>query len=367
MGPLEGIRIVEFAGIGAGPFAAMLLADMGAEVVRIDRKAAPAPRNTDVTLRGRRTVLLDLKLPASRDTALKLIEKSDGLIEAFRPGVMERLGLGPDTCLARNPRLVYGRMTGFGQTGPLAPAAGHDLNYLALAGALDAIGTQERPVPPLNLIGDFGGGALYLAFGIVCALLEARGSGQGQVVDAAMSDGAISLMSVFYALRDTGFMSGGRGGNLLDGGAHFYNTYETADGKWVAVAAIEPQFYERLLKCTGLAGPAPGAHMDRATWPRARAELAAIFKSKPRAAWDAIFAGADACYTPVLSMHDAPAHPHNLARRAFVERDGITQPAPAPRFSRTPGMVQSLPDDTGAQLADWGLSPGEIAALTSDL
>ena len=356
---------MEFSGLGAGPFAAMLLSDMGADVLRVERKDAHKPHVTEVTLRGRQAVALDLKQASSRDVALKLIEKADGLIEAFRPGVMERLGLAPDVCFARNPRLVYGRMTGFGQSGPLAQAAGHDINYIAISGALDAIGTKDGPVPPLNLVGDFGGGALYLAFGMVCAMLEARASGKGQVVDAAMSDGAISLMSVFYGLRDTGFTNGRRGENLLDGGAHFYSTYETADGKWIALGAIEPQFYKQLLERTGLSGPAVGAHMDRATWPAAKAELAAIIKAKTRAEWDAIFAGADACYSPVLSMTEAPGHPHNIARKAFVEIDGITQPAPAPRLSRTPGEVQGPPQapDNAAVLGDWGFTASEIAAL----
>jgi alpha-methylacyl-CoA racemase len=343
----------------------MLFSDMGAQVVRVERNGAPQPDATAVTLRGRPAVALDLKQPNACDIALKLIERADGLIEAFRPGVMERLGLGPDRCFARNPRLVYGRMTGFGQTGPLAQAAGHDINYIALSGALDAIGPAEQPIPPLNLLGDFGGGALYLAFGMMCALWEARASGKGQVVDAAMTDGAISLMSVFYGLRDTGFTNGRRNQNLLDGGAHFYNTYETADGKWIAIGAIEPQFYQKLLERTGLAGPPCGAHMNRETWPEAKRQLAAIFKSKTRAEWDAIFADADACYTPVLSMQDAPNHPHNVARNTFVEIEGITQPAPAPRLSRTPGEVQGPPyaPDNEAVLTAWGLSRSEIAAL----
>jgi alpha-methylacyl-CoA racemase len=368
MGPLKGIRIVEFTGLGAAPFSAMLLSDMGAEVIRVERKDARQPDGTEVTLRGRRTIALDLKHPSSRDVALKLIDRADGLIEAFRPGVMERLGLGPEVCCARNPRLVYGRMTGFGQTGPLANAAGHDINYIAVSGALDAIGPAEKPVPPLNLLGDFGGGALYLAFGMVCAIYEARMSGKGQVVDAAMSDGAISLMSVFYGLRDTGFWNGRREENLLDGGAHFYNTYETADGKWIAIAAIEPQFYSDLLRRTGLDGPACGAHMDRSTWPAAKEKLAAIIRSKTRSEWDSVFADGDACYAPVLSMREAPDHPHNVARNAFVEIAGITQPAPAPRLSRTPAEVNGPPQaaDNEAVLAAWGFSEAEIAALRSE-
>ncbi len=368
MGPLKDIRIVEFAGLGAAPFAAMLLSDMGAEVIRIERKGARPPHKSEVTLRGRRTISLDLKNPRAVEAALKLIECADAAIEAFRPGVMERLGLGPDACLARNPRLCYGRMTGWGQDGPLASAAGHDINYIALSGALNAIGTRDTPLPPLNLVGDFGGGALYLAFGLVCAILDARKSGKGQVVDAAMSDGAISLMSIFYGLRTTGFWTDNRDENILDGGAPFYNAYETADGKWIALGSIEPQFYKDMLERTGADLPPAGAHMDKSTWPAAKQKLAAVIKTKARAEWDAIFADADACYAPVLSMQEAPHHPHNVARKAFVEIDGVTQPAPAPRFSRTPGQVRcgpQAPDNEGV-LSDWGFTKDEIAALKAN-
>ena len=366
MGPLNGIRIVEFAGLGPGPFAAMLFADMGAEVIRIDRKGARAPLKTEVLLRGRRAVGLDMKKPEAVEAALKLIEKADGLIEGFRPGVMERLGVGPEACFARNPRLVYGRMTGWGQTGPLAEAAGHDINYIALSGALHAIGEKGgAPVPPLNLVGDFGGGALYLAFGMTCAMLEARSSGKGQVVDAAMSEGSTSLMSLFYGLRAMGFWNDARGDNLLDGGAHFYGTYETKDGKWIALGAIEPQFYKQMLERAGIADPAFATHMDKTHWPALKEKLAAAIKSKTRDEWDVAFAGSDACYTPVLTMGEAPQHPHNVARGAFVEIDGVTQPAPSPRFSRTPSGVQSGPQgpDNDAALTTWGFSHGEIAAL----
>lgn len=365
MGPLKGISVVEFAGLGAAPFAAMLLSDMGAEVVRIERKGARPPHKTEVTLRGRRVIALDLKKPEAVEVALRLIAQADGVIEAFRPGVMERLGLGPEICMAHNPKLCYGRMTGWGQDGPLANAAGHDINYIAISGALAAIGTKAAPVPPLNLIGDFGGGALYLAFGMVCAMLEARSSGKGQVVDAAMSDGTISLMGIFYGLRSMGYWSDVRGENILDGGAHFYNAYETADGKWIALGSIEPQFYKEMLERTGAELPSAGAHMDKASWPAAKEKLAAAIKSKTRAEWDAIFADSDACYAPVLSMAEAPQHPHNVARKAFIEVDGVTQPAPAPRFSRTPGEVQCPPQppDNEAVLANWGFADGDIAAL----
>ncbi len=366
MGPLKGIRLVEFAGLGPGPFAAMLFSDMGADVVRIDRKGGRSPHRADVTYRGRRAVAFDLKRPEAVATALRLVGKADGLIEGFRPGVMERLGLGPDVCLEHNPRLVYGRMTGWGQSGPLADAAGHDINFIALSGALHAIGERGgAPVPPLNLIGDFGGGALYLSFGMVCAMLEARATGKGQVVDAAMSDGTASLMALFYGLKAMGLWRDERGGNLLDGGAHFYGTYETKDGKWIALGSIEPQFYKQLLERTGIADPAFGAQMDPSAWPMLKAKLAEVFKTRTRAEWDAVFAGSDACYAPVLSMDEAPQHPHNVARGAFVEIDGVMQPAPAPRFSRTPPEVQGPPRaaDNAAVLAAWGFSPDEIVAL----
>ncbi|MBU6297443.1 MAG: CoA transferase [Alphaproteobacteria bacterium] len=366
MGPLKGIRIVEFAGLGPGPFAAMLFSDMGADVLRIDRKGGRVPHKSEIIYRGRRALALDMKKPEALAVALKLVERADGLIEGFRPGVMERLGVGSEVCLSCNPRLVYGRMTGWGQTGPLASAAGHDINYMALSGALHAIGEKgHAPVPPLNLVGDFGGGALYLAFGMVCAMLEARASGRGQVIDAAMTDGVISLMSLFYGLRTVGIWNDTRGDNLLDGGAHFYCTYETKDGKWIAIGSIEPQFYTALLERTGIDDPAFGAQMDRSTWPALKEKLAAVFKTKTRDEWDAVFAGSDACYAPVLSMAEAMAHPHNVARKAFVEVDGIMQPAPAPRFSRTEALVQSptAMTDNSAALSAWGFSDGEIDAL----
>lgn len=341
MGPLQGIKIVEFAGIGPGPFCAMLLSDMGAEVIRIDRKGGRSPHKAEIGMRGRKAVALDLKKPEAIEAALKLIEGADALLEGFRPGVMERLGLGPDVCLKRNPKLVYGRMTGWGQTGTLANAAGHDINYIALTGALHGIGNKgEKPVPPLNLVGDFGGGALYLAFGLACGLIEAKKSGKGQVVDAAMTDGASSLMSMFYGMSAMGVWQDERGSNLLDSGAHFYDTYETKDGKFVALGSIEPQFYKELLEKTGITDPDFQQQMNRDLWPSLKDKLAAVIKTKTRDHWDALMLGSDVCYAPVLSLAEAPKHPHNVARKTFIEVDGVTQPAPAPRFSRTVPEVQ---------------------------
>jgi alpha-methylacyl-CoA racemase len=359
-GPLKGVRVVEFAGIGPGPFCCMLLSDMGADVVRIDRKGARGMRN-DVTARGRRSVALDMKQPDDVQTALALIEKADVLVEGFRPGVMERLGVGPDVALGRNPRLVYGRMTGWGQTGPLAHAAGHDLNYIALSGALHAMGRKGAPpAPPLNLVGDYGGGALYLAMGICAALFEAQRSGQGQVIDAAITDGAASLMGVMYGLRASGIWSDERDANLLDGGAHFYDVYETKDGKYVTIGALEPQFYALMLEKLGLAGdPAFGAQMVKSEWPALSEKIAAAIKTKTRDEWTALLEGSDVCFAPVLTMGEAPTHPHNAARGAFTELAGLVQPAPAPRFSRTPGAIQGpaaeIGADTEAVLADWGV------------
>jgi alpha-methylacyl-CoA racemase len=373
MGPLAGIKVVEMAGIGPGPFCAMLLADMGADVVRVDRTAETdlglvVDRRRDVLRRGRRSVALDLKQPQAVAACLKLIGKADALVEGFRPGVMERLGLGPEPCFKQNPKLVYGRMTGWGQTGPLAAAAGHDINYIALSGALHAIGRQgQKPTPPLNLVGDFGGGALYLAFGIACALLEARRSGQGQIVDAAMTDGAASLMAMFYGLRDQGLWTDGRGENFLDGGAPWYDVYETKDGQHVAVGAIEGRFYRELVRLLGLEGEKLPGQYDRGRWPELRQHFAGAFLTKTRAEWQAAMEGTDACFAPVLSMAEVPKHPHNRARGAFIEVEGVAQPAPAPRFSRTPGEVQRpspAPGQHSAEvLAEWGFSASEISAL----
>jgi alpha-methylacyl-CoA racemase len=366
MGPLQGIRIVEFAGIGPGPFAAMLFSDMGADVIRVDRKGGRAPHKTEIALRGRKTVALDLKKPEAVEAALKLIEKADALIEGFRPGVMERLGLGPDIALKRNPKLVYGRMTGWGQTGTLAHAAGHDINYIALSGALHAIGREgKKPVPPLNLVGDFGGGAMYLAFGVACGLVEAQKSGKGQVIDAAMTDGAASLMTMFYGFMASGFWQDKRASNMLDGATHFYDTYETKDGKYVSIGSIEPQFYKELMEKTGIKDEAFMAQMDRDAWPALTDKLADVIKTKTRDEWDAIMLGSDVCYAPVLSLTEAPKHPHNVARKTFLEMDGVVQPAPAPRFSRTAPEVTHgpLPVNSADALAGWGFDKDEIGKL----
>jgi alpha-methylacyl-CoA racemase len=329
-GPLTDVRIVEFAGIGPGPFACMLLADMGAEVVTLDRVGAKKNLKS-VTGRGRKVVELDLKNKGSIAQALDLLASADALIEGFRPGVMERLGLGPDVVMARNPRLVYGRMTGWGQEGPLAEAAGHDINYISVTGALAAIGTKEKPVPPLNLVGDFGGGALYLVVGVLAALLEASKSGKGQVVDAAMCDGAASLMSMFFDMMAMGRWTEGRETNFLDGGAHFYGVYECACGKFISIGSIEPQFYALLRQHAGLSETAFDAQMDRKAWPALKVKLTEVFKSKTRNEWCKIMEGTDICFAPILSMVEAPKHPHMAARKVFVERHGVTQPAPAPR------------------------------------
>lgn len=343
-GPLVGVKIVEFAGIGPGPFCGMLLADLGADVVRIDRADAVASSRADLANRGKRSVAVDLKKPEGIEAALSLIEKADGLLEGFRPGVMERLGLGPEPALARNPKLVYGRMTGWGQTGPWASMAGHDIDYIALTGALHTMGrTGEPPAPPLNLVGDFGGGALYLAFGLLAGILEARASGKGQVIDCAMIDGAASLMTMFYGMKAGGLWNANRGDNLLDGGAHFYDTYECADGLWLAVGAIEPQFHAILVKGLGLPSDAFPAQMDRARWPEYSQRVAEVIRTRTRDEWMAVFDGTDACVAPVLSMDEAPGHPHNLARGTFVEAFGVVQPGPAPRFSRTAGAVNGVP------------------------
>lgn len=377
-GPLKGLRVIEMAGIGPCPFAAMMLADMGAEVIRIDRKADPSMSNPypmlgtkyDVMARGRRTLALDLKDPRARQVLLDLAAKADALVEGFRPGVMERLGLGPDACQERNPKLVVGRVTGWGQSGPLAQAAGHDLNYVALTGMLHAMGAPDRPPPPpLNLVGDFGGGGMMLAFGVVCAMLEARTSGRGQVVDAAMTDGAALLGAMMSGLRAHGSWSAARGANLLDGGAPFYATYACADGRFIAVGAIEPQFYAQLLALTGASDPAFARQWDRDDWPALKDRFAALFATRTRDAWCALLEGTDACFAPVLDMDEAPRHPHNAARATFVDVDGVTQPAPAPRFSRTPGAARPVAapgQDGAAILADWGWPQDAIATLRRD-
>ncbi|HYW92793.1 MAG TPA: CaiB/BaiF CoA-transferase family protein [Gammaproteobacteria bacterium] len=369
MGPLQGLRIVELAGIGPGPFCAMMLADMGAEVVRVDRKSAAGSGSAnDVMNRGRRSIALDLKKPEGIGACLKLIDQADALLEGFRPGVMERLGLGPEVCLERNPRLVYGRMTGWGQHGPLAHAAGHDINYISLSGALHAIGLPDKPVPPLNLVGDFGGGAMMLAFGLACGLVEAQRSGKGQVVDAAMTDGSAMLMAIFYGMKASGFWSNERGRNMLDGGAHFYDTYQCKDGRWISIGSIEPKFYALLREKCGLDDdPAFDVQMEPRQWPELKARLAEVIASKTRDEWCELMEGSDVCFAPVLDLDEAPRHPHNRARRAFVELDGVTQPAPAPRFSRTRPEIQGGPPKVGQHtrevLGDWGFDGSAIERL----
>lgn len=366
-GPLSGVKVIEFAGIGPGPFCGMLLSDLGADVIRIDRKGHGRSSPADVTARGRRSVALDLKRPEAVETCLRLMATADIVFEGFRPGVMERLGLGPEVALKRNAKLVYGRMTGWGQTGPLALAAGHDINYIALTGALHAIGLEDKPVPPLNLVGDFGGGALYLAFGMMAALVHARSTGQGQVVDAAMTDGAASLMSMFYGMKAAGVWTDERRSNLLDGGAHMYDTYRCKDGKWVAIGSLEPQFYALLLEKAGILDPDFSHQMNRSAWPDLKAKLAAALQTKSRDEWCEIMEGTDVCFAPVLSLEEAPDHPHNAARSTFVTVEGVVQPAPAPRFSATPGRIQGAPPNIGGDnetaLADWGLTADEVKAL----
>jgi len=367
MGPLTGYRVVEFAGIGPGPMGAMLLADLGATVLRLVRPdkvqmGSEKVPGFDLTCRNRQLLTVDLKSKEGVALALDLVGKADALIEGFRPGVMERLGLGPEVCLARNPRLVFGRMTGWGQDGPLAQAAGHDINYIALTGALWSIGREgERPVPPLNLVGDYGGGGMLLAVGVLAALLEAKGSGKGQVVDAAMVDGASLLIAPIYAMKARGGWGTERGRNRLDGAAPYYDTYECSDGRWLAVGPIEPQFWAEMLRLLGLDPARFEARNDPAHWAALKAELAAAFRTRTRDDWAAVFEGTDACVSAVLSMDEAPRHPHLAARGTFVERDGAIQPAPAPRFSRTAGVAGAPPplrgEHTEAVLADWGVAP----------
>jgi len=342
-GPLAGVKVLEFAGIGPGPFAGMMLSDMGADVLRIERMGAADPQPERFDARGRRAVEVDLKQRDSVALCLRLAERADIVFEGNRPGVMERLGLGPDVMLGRNPRLVYGRMTGWGQQGPCAHLAGHDINYLSLTGALHAIGTEDQPVAPLNLAADYGGGAMFLVTGMLAALLHARQTGQGQVVDAAMTDGAAYLMSLFYGMFASGQWKDQRESNLLDGGAHFYGTYRCADGKWISIGSIEPQFYALLLKNTGAGDRLSRPQMDRDAWPEMKETLREIFATRTRDEWCAILGDTDACFAPVLSLAEAPAHPHNVARSTFVEAAGVVQPAPAPRFSATPSAIQWAP------------------------
>lgn len=371
-GPLTGFRIIELAGIGPGPFCGMMLADMGAEVIRIDRPGVnpmiAAASGHGILFRNRRTLAVDLKKPEGVETVLRLIEGADAIFEGFRPGVTERLGLGPEVALARNPKLVYGRMTGWGQTGPMAQLAGHDINYIALTGALHAMSrTAEVPAPPLNLVGDFGGGGMLMAYGLVCALLEASKSGKGQVVDAAMVDGAASLMAMFYGLKNVGMFSNNRGTHLLDTGAPFYDVYETADGKFISVGAIEPQFYAILKEKAGLDDATYGKQMDMANWPEQKKKIMAIFKQKTRDEWCALLDGTDACFAPVLNLDEAPQHPHMKARNTFIDVGGQLQPAPAPRFSRSetaaPTPMTPMGQDSEAVLRDFGFSAADIEKL----
>ena len=374
MGPLSGTRMVEIAGIGPGPFCAMALADLGAEVIRIDRPGPglsngnPDTPPADLLNRGRRSVAIDLKDPAGIEVVLDLVASADALIEGFRPGVMERLGLGPDACLARNPKLVYGRMTGWGQDGPYASMAGHDINYIALSGTLAHLGRAgERPTPPINLVGDFGGGGMLLALGICAALVEAGRSGEGQVVDAAMTDGSALLMTMIHSFQAMGIWSDDRGSNMLDTGAHFYDTYECADGGYVSIGSIEPQFYAELLRLTGLEGEELPSQHDRTAWADLKVRLEGIFKQKTRDEWSEIMEGTDVCFAPVLTMTEATTHPHNVARGTFTEVAGIPQPSPAPRFSRTPGEIRRPPPHAGQHsdevLAEAGYDEDRIAAL----
>ena len=373
MGPLKGLRIIEMAGIGPAPFCGMMLADMGAEVIRIDRREkadlglerAPA---YEVMNRGRKSIALDIKKPEAVEIVKRLAKDADALIEGFRPGVMERLGLGPDVLAAVNPRLVFGRMTGFGQEGPLAQRAGHDINYIALAGALEPLGRAgEQPTPPLNLVGDFGGGGMMLAFGVCAALVEVARSGEGQVIDAAMVDGAASLMTMTWSFKHMGIWADERGTNMLDTGAHFYDTYEAADGKYVSIGSIEPQFYAELLRLTGIDPESLPKQMDKSQWPALKERFAEVFKTKTRDEWCELMEHTDVCFAPVLSMDEAPEHPHIAERETFTTVAGLVQPAPAPRFSRTPGSIERPPPHAGQHtdeaLEAWGISADRIAQL----
>lgn len=362
-GPLEGLKVIEFAGLGPAPFCSMLFADHGADVVRIDRKGGndPFDLKVDILNRGKRSIVLDLKTHEGVETAHDLIAKADVLIEGFRPGVMEKLGLGPEQCLERNPKLIFGRMTGWGQDGPLSRTAGHDINYISLSGVLHAIGEKGgEPVPPLNLVGDFGGGALFLAVGILAALHEMKTSGLGQVVDAAMTDGSALLMAIIYGFKQNDIWLDERGKNILDGGAHFYRAYECADGKWISIGSIEKQFYQILLQKCEIDDPDFNDQWERSSWPELSKKLGKVFKKKSQQHWCEVFEGTDACFAPVLTLEEAPSHPHNVARSTFVSKGGYVQPAPAPRFSRTQAEISSPPpridEHASAILKDWLLN-----------
>jgi len=369
VGPLTGIRVVEMAGIGPGPFTAMMLSDLGAEVIRIDRLSHKGVgHRANVLNRGRKSIAVDLKNPRGVETTLRLIEQADVVLEGFRPGVMERLGLGPEKCLSVNPRLIFGRMTGWGQTGPLSQAAGHDINYISIAGALGAMGYADRPpAPPLNLVGDFGGGAMYLLTGILAALVERATSEQGQIIDAAMSDGTASLLSPFFGLMAMNMWTTDRFSNRLDGGAYYYGSYECSDGRYISIGSLEPQFYALLLEKAEITDPEFQEQLDEAAWPAKREKLTQLFKTKTRQQWCDIMEGTDVCFAPVLDLKEAPNHPHNIDRKTFVELDGVVQPAPAPRFSRTQGEIQGpaamAGEHTREVLSAWNFSDQEIGEL----
>ena len=369
MGPLTGIRVVEMAGIGPGPFTAMMLSDLGAEVIRVDRLSATGTgHRANVLNRGRKSIAIDLKNTRGVETTLRLIEQTDVVLEGFRPGVMERLGLGPEKCLSVNPRLIFGRMTGWGQTGPLSQAAGHDINYISIAGALGAMGYADRPpAPPLNLVGDFGGGAMYLLTGILAALVERATSEQGQIIDAAMSDGTASLLSPFFGLMAMNMWTTDRFSNRLDGGAFYYGSYECSDGKYISIGSLEPQFYALLLEKAEITDPEFQDQLDEAAWPAKREKLIQLFKTKTRQQWCDLMEGTDVCFAPVLDLKEAPNHPHNIDRKTFVELDGVIQPAPAPRFSRTQGEIQGpaamAGEHTREVLSAWNFTDQEIGEL----
>ena len=374
MGPLAGVKIIEMKGIGPGPYAGMLFADLGAEVIVVERSRKPSgialPSSSDVHSRGKKSIALNLKSAAGVEALMRLIEGADMFFEGYRPGVAERLGFGPEACLARNPKLIYGRMTGWGQTGPLAKSAGHDINYIAIAGALAAIGGEDKPVPPLNLVGDFAAGSLFLVMGMLAALFEAQKSAKGQVIDAAISDGTANLMSMFYSYHALGAWSTKRNNNMFDGAAHFYDSYETSDAKFIAIGSIEPQFYALLLQTAGLDKEVFAEQMNQHKWPELKAQLVEVFKTKTRDQWCDLMEGTDICFAPVLDFTEAPRHRHNVARKAFVEINGLTQPAPAPVFSRsvcdTPTAGHDEGSDTEQVLADWGFSDEAVAKLKSE-
>lgn len=374
MGPLKGVRIVEFAGLGPGPFAGMMLADMGAEILRIERRGGSlhfSGKDKDILARGRKSITLNLKEPGATEAALRLIEQADAIIEGYRPGVMERLGLGPDVCMERNPALVYGRMTGWGQDGELAQAAGHDLNYIAISGALWATGYADRkPTPPLNLLGDFGGGGMFLAYGIVCAMMRAKATGQGDIVDASISDGTAALMAPIFGYQATGRWKNQRESNFLDGGAPYYGVYECSCGGWITIGAIEPQFWALFMKTLELPEDDFGDRNDQEQWPQMRIAIAEVFVKKTRDEWVDLMEGTDICFAPVLSMEEAPNHGHNQSRETFVTKNGVVQPRPAPRFKNAPPELPSAPPAKGADnetaLLDWGFSQEELSKMLSD-